>query len=354
MPDANRVPTALPDLLDSKQLKLRHLFLGAEAVDLSALQPFQTAHPETRLYNLYGPTEATVFVASHEIKPSDCQNRAHAPLGRATGGTALLVLDDLGNPVPSGGTGDLFVAGPAVTKGYLGRPHLTEQVFQMRNNTRLYRTGDLARFASDGLLEFRGRADQQVKLRGFRIELGEISAALSKMPGILDAAVVLHQEQGLTDLAAYVVGTTPDDLRGRLAACLPPHMVPRWITVLESLPMTANGKLDRRALPRPKGAVRTGQPPETAMEKALARHWCALLNLDQVFIEDDFFALGGHSLLATRLRAALEQDLGQQFPLKTLFETRRLSAMAAALEALNTPEDTFDDLTAFMSELETQ
>jgi acyl carrier protein len=199
------------------------------------------------------------------------------------------------------------------------------------------------------LFEFCGRADQQIKLRGFRIELGEVEAALRAVKGITDAAAILHQ----TDLAGYYVGKPGADIKTALAAHLPNHMVPRWLIELPALPMTPNGKLDRRALPPPIDQKRVGRQPTTPTEAALAEIWQDLLGLEDVFADDDFFALGGHSLLVTRLRTKIEQEFDLTIPLKTLFEGRKLSQIATHIDQTKTADDDFDDLTALMDELET-
>ncbi|MEL6685089.1 MAG: amino acid adenylation domain-containing protein, partial [Pseudomonadota bacterium] len=350
-----QTPTAfhqiLPELLKepAAAYRLRHLFLGAEVIDLSSLDPIWTHFKDLQVHNLYGPTEATVFVTHHTISQSDAAKRKNAPLGKATPNTGLFLLDDLGQEVPDGVPGELFVSGPSVTNGYLNKADLNDQAFPTRHGQRLYKTGDLLKRGPDGLFEFCGRADHQIKLRGFRIELGEVEAALRGIEGIIDAAVILHQ----TDLAGYYVGEPGIDIKTVLAAHLPNHMVPRWLIGLPALPVTPNGKLNRRALPPPIDQKRVGREPITQTEMALAQIWQDLLGLENVFADDDFFVLGGHSLLVTRLRTKIEQEFDLTIPLKTLFESRRLSQVATHIDQTKTADDGFDDLTALMDELET-
>ena len=350
-----QTPTAfhqiLPELLNepASVYRLRHLFLGAEVIDLSSLDPVWTQFKDIQVHNLYGPTEATVFVTQHTLSPSDVKTRKNAPLGKATPDTALFLLDDLGQEVPDGVPGELFVAGPAVANGYVNKTDLNDLAFPTRQGCRLYKTGDLLKRGPDGLFEFCGRADQQIKLRGFRIELGEVEAALRAVQGINDAAVIVHQ----SDLAGYYVGEPDADIKSALAARLPNHMMPRWLIGLPALPMTPNGKLDRRALPQPIDQKRVGHQPTTPTETTLAQIWRDILGVENVFADDDFFALGGHSLLVTRLRTKIEQEFDLTIPLKTLFEDRRLSQIATHIDQTKTTDDDFDDLTALMDELET-
>ncbi|MEP4197321.1 MAG: amino acid adenylation domain-containing protein [Aliishimia sp.] len=355
-----QTPTAFHQLLPElrqhapQEYALKHLYLGAEAMELASLDTLWAMLPELKVYNLYGPTETTVFVTCHRITPEDKNSRTQAPLGLSPTGTDLLVLDDLGCLVPEGVAGELYVAGPVVTKGYLNRSEQTAKAFPDVHGVRCYKTGDLVRRGPDGLLEFCGRVDQQIKLRGFRIELGETQAVLTGIAGVESAAVIVHEANGLRDIAAYVCGDIPDDLRTQITQRLPNHMVPRWITTLDSLPITTNGKLDRRALPAPAVEIRTGTRPTTETQKQLAALWSNLLGVDTIFVDDDFFALGGHSLLITRLRSQLETHFGFTADLKTLFDLRRLADLASHIDNQNVADDDFDDLATLMTELESQ
>ncbi|MFQ1700069.1 amino acid adenylation domain-containing protein [Loktanella agnita] len=351
-------PTAfhhtLPELLrsPSSDYRLRHLRLGAEMLELSSLAPVWDHFDGLTVHHTYGPTETTVFVTHHIVTPDDMQHHKKAPLGQPTSGVALYLLDDLMQPVPDGVPGEVHIAGPAVTNGYLNRAELNAKVFPEWNGQRVYKTGDLARRGAHGRLEFIGRADQQIKLRGYRIELGEVETVLRSLPGVTDAAVIQHSADGQSDLAGYYAGQPEDDLRAALGQMLPAHMVPRWLTQVTKLPITPNGKLDRRALPRPAYEHRSGPALQTETEQKLAAMWQELLGTGEIFADDDFFARGGHSLLVTRLRTRIEQEWGQSIPLKTFFDLRQLAQIAAYLDASGQPADSFDDLTALLDELE--
>ncbi len=267
------------------------------------------------VWNLYGPTETTVWSTLH---PVDRPEPA-VPIGRPVANTRAYVLDAQLNPVPAGVPGGLYLAGAGVARGYLGRPELTAERFLPEPfggaaGARMYRTGDRARWREDGVLEFLGRDDHQVKVRGFRIELGEVEAALAAHPGVREAAAAaLADDTGEARLVAYVVEEDeppPDapELRAFLRARLPDYMVPSLFVALEALPRTANGKTDRAALPAPEGG-RAGveaeyAEPRTAVEEALAAVWAETLHVERVGVHDNFFELGGHSILATQLVVA--------------------------------------------------
>ncbi|HET8641748.1 MAG TPA: phosphopantetheine-binding protein, partial [Pseudonocardiaceae bacterium] len=234
--------------------------------------------------------------------------------------------------------------------GYLGRPQWTAERFVPdpfggRPGARLYRTGDLARYRPDGLLEFRGRVDTQIKLRGYRIEPGEVEAVLEEHPKVRGAAVAVHGEGSRRQLVAYVAGPSPADvrqLREHLRARLPDYLVPDQLVVLDALALNRNGKIDRAALPPP-GSTRQGRspaPPGTPTERAIARIWSQVLEVDQVHADDDFFALGGHSLLATRVVSRLRAQLRLDVPVKAIFEHRTVAALAAAVDELAGQPDT--------------
>ncbi|MBN1238806.1 MAG: AMP-binding protein, partial [Gammaproteobacteria bacterium] len=245
--------------------------------------------------------------------------------------------------------GELYIGGAGVARGYVGRPDLTAEKFipdphAGSAGARLYRTGDRVRWLPDGRLEYLGRLDDQVKLRGFRIELGEIEAALAEHPAVAASCAVLREDRpGDRRLAAYVVmapgaADAVRDLRSSLERKLPPHMVPNFIVPLDALPLTVNGKVDRRALPAPAG-LRAGlraeyEAPESPAEAALASLWRDVLGTERVGAHDDFFELGGHSLLAARLIARIPERLGVTLPLRQIFETPTLRGMAEAVEAV--------------------
>ncbi|MBP0453149.1 amino acid adenylation domain-containing protein [Kitasatospora sp. RG8] len=309
------------------------------------------------LWNLYGPTETTVWSTAQQVTPELAAHGGVVALGAPIANTRLHLLDAAGRPVPVNGIGELCIAGAGVALGYHGRPDLTAERFVPEpggpEGELMYRTGDLACRRADGRLEYHGRTDAQVKLRGFRIELGEIEAALTGVPGVTAGAARLAGTPAGPVLAGYAVtdGTlTEDALRSALAGRLPDYMVPAALVLLDALPLTPAGKVDRAALPAPRlgGA---GRPPEGDCEELLADLWQEVLGLEQVSRDDDFFALGGHSLLATRLTARIRDTFDTDLPLRTVFEARTLAAMARRIEdqLLEELDDTdeFDEFDEF-------
>ncbi|MFC5955327.1 amino acid adenylation domain-containing protein [Streptomyces pratens] len=304
------------------------------------------------LHNLYGPTEAAVDVTHWECRRAD---GGPVPIGRPIWNTRLYVLDPEGRPVPGGVPGELFLAGAGLARGYLRRPALTAERFPLDPfgppGSRMYRTGDIARWRADGAVEYLGRTDDQVKIHGFRIELGEIETALARQAGVGRAAVVAREDvPGERRLVGYVVPASgaapePEALRAALGRTLPEYMVPLVVSV-DALPVTPNGKLDRRALPAPAAAPVGHEPPNGEIEELVATVWRAVLGIEEIGRHDDFFVLGGHSLSATRVAARLRQALALELPLHTLFEQRTVAALAAAVEtalladiAAATPDD---------------
>jgi amino acid adenylation domain-containing protein len=289
------------------------------------------------IWNMYGPTETTVWSSFAAVaRPEDA-----ACVGRPIANTRMYVLDEAGELVPPGVAGELHIAGRGLARGYLGRAGLTAEKFLpdpfcATPGARMYRTGDLARHRADGRLECLGRIDGQVKLRGFRIEPGEIEAAIARLPGVRENAVVAHDfGDGDVRLVAYVIGDDADrpdaaGVRSALAAALPDYMVPAHVVALERMPLTTNGKLDRRALPMPRapGRGESGQSPRGDLEQRLAVLWGDLLRREHVGRDDHFFESGGHSLLATRLVARIRRDLGVDLPLRALFESPTLAQLA--------------------------
>ena len=262
-----------------------------------------------RLFNAYGPTETTIDVTCHLVDDRDVDP---VPIGHPTPGKSVAVLDEFLHPVPVGCVGELYVGGAALARGYAGRPGTTASRFVADpggGGQRLYRTGDLVRRGRDGALRFLGRADDQVKIRGFRIELGEVETALAALPGITAAAAMARRDLGPDAvLVGYVVGAIePTHARRVLATRLPKQAVPDHIVVLDALPLTRNGKVDRTALPAPVVATRTGYAPSTPAEKQACAALAAVLGVDEVGVDDNFFELGGHSLLAVRLVSRLRE-----------------------------------------------
>ncbi|MBA8930840.1 amino acid adenylation domain-containing protein [Kutzneria viridogrisea] len=286
-----------------------------------------------RMINVYGPTEATVCSAMSG--PLDQEPAGVPPIGRALTNARLYVLDAGLMPVPVGATGELFIAGPGLARGYLGRPGMTAERFvpcPFVAGQRMYRTGDLVRWRADGQLEFVGRADDQVKVRGFRIELGEVESALAACPGVTHAAAAVRLDAAEDKrLIGYVVpgpdeSVDPVAVRNLVRDRLPEHLVPSTVLVLDELPLTANGKLDRRALPEPAfGVHSTG--PRTPVEEVVAGMFGQVLGLTEVGVEDSFFDLGGHSLSATRLAAKVRSVFGVELGIRELFQAPTVAAL---------------------------
>ena len=279
----------------------------------------------------YGPTENTVVASACKLRDA-----AELTIGRAIRGVQVRLLDVGMHPLPPGVPGEVYLGGAGVARGYLNRPDLTAERFvPAPGGARLYRTGDLARWLPDGRLDFAGRVDDQVKIRGFRIEPGEIATVLSSHPEVKAAAVVARSTSSGTRLAAYVTGSVEAaSLRVWLKDRLPAYMVPADIVLLETLPLTGSGKLDRRALPEPGGSSRERAfaPPATSTEELLAGLWRQLLGIEQVGLYDDFFDLGGHSLLAPQLLSQIQEAFQVDLPLRVLFEAPTVAQMSAVLE----------------------
>ena len=324
---------------------LRFVMCSGEALPPALAQRFLDSAPAgAQLHNLYGPTEAAIDVTHWAcLSPAD----EPMPIGHAIANTQLYVLDARLDPVPVGMAGDLWIGGVQLARGYLNRPGLTADSFiadphARMPGARMYRTGDIARRRADGALIYMGRSDFQVKLRGFRIELGEIESVLLLHPDVRETAVILREDRpGDPHLVAYVVsaaGHVPDDLRETLARRLPEHMIPSFWVGLEHLPITANGKLDRKALPAPDLAGLAGASrPQGAEEEICCAVFAAILGREDVGAEDNFFGMGGHSLLAVqaanRLRRALEVDL----PANALFAHPTPRALAKAIRETRMP-----------------
>ena len=293
------------------------------------------------LHNLYGPTEASIDVTAHACAQGDRETLV--AIGRPISNTQIYLLDDRMNPVPIGVAGELYIGGAGLARGYLGRPDLTAERFVPNPfgeaGTRLYRTGDLARHREDGDIEFLGRIDDQVKIRGFRIEPGEIEAALARLPDIREAVVIAREDaSGDKRLLAYVVardGAEPSAaaLRETLGRELPDYMIPSAFVVLEALPLTANGKIDRKALPSPDlGAKTQGYvAPRDALEETLCRIFAEVLGLERIGVNDNFFECGGHSLLAVQAMARIRRDLDREPPLRALFAAPTVAQFARTL-----------------------
>ncbi|MFI1016458.1 amino acid adenylation domain-containing protein [Streptomyces sp. NPDC020965] len=329
---------------------LRTLIAGGDQLSTSHVErALGLLDDRAVLVNGYGPTEAAIFASTHPMRPGD-PVEARVPIGAPIPDTELFVLDDRFQLLPPGVPGELYIGGDCLARGYLGRPELTAERFLPNpygtGGTRLYRTGDLVRRRSDGLLEFLGRTDHQVKVRGFRVELGEIEQVLRRHPAVGEAVVVAFADDRAEQTLVGYVEALPDgpphpaELREHCRRSLPDYMVPARLVVLASLPLNPNGKVDRAALPDPAGArpeLDTGYvPARTPVEESVAAVWREVLGLDRIGVHDDFFDLGGHSLLASRLLARLRRDIDRDLPLATLFAGPTVAALAAALESGNT------------------
>jgi amino acid adenylation domain-containing protein len=349
----NQTPSAFRQLVEADRvsgvpadaLRLRHVVFGGEALDPQALRPWMDRHGDgrPRLVNMYGITETTVHVTFRPITRADAEGGG-SPIGVPIPDLALHLLDAGLEPVPPGVAGELFVGGAGVARGYLGRPALTAErfvpdPFGPEPGARLYRSGDRARRRADGEVDYLGRGDQQVKVRGFRIETGEIEAALAAHPGVAAAVAAAREDAaGERRLVAWVVARAGAPapaaaaLRAHLAASLPDYMVPAAFVALDAFPLTANGKLDRRALPAPDpaGAAVAAAPyaaPRTAVEAALAEAWGEVLGM-RVGIDDDWFALGGDSIRSVRLVAAARRR-GLALSIPRLYRWRTVRELAA-------------------------
>ncbi|HEV3052955.1 MAG TPA: amino acid adenylation domain-containing protein, partial [Longimicrobium sp.] len=337
---AQFVPTLLQAVLGAlpagASLPCRTVFCGGEPLS-AALVEEACAAGVGEVVNLYGPTEATIDSTWHPCPAGD--GRAPA-IGRPIAHARTYVLDAKGAPLPVGVAGELYVGGAGVARGYLGRPRMTAErfvpdPFSVEAGARMYRTGDRARWRADGAIEYLGRLDFQVKVRGFRIELGEIEAALRQAAGVRDCTVVVREDEpGDRRLVAYVVGDAEAEaLRDRLRQGLPEYMVPSAFVFLDALPLTANGKLDRKALPAPEGdayARGSYEAPLGEIETALAEIWGEVLGVERVGRWDHFFELGGHSLLAIRLIERMRRA-GLHMEVRALFTTPVLAELALAV-----------------------
>ncbi|MDX3381008.1 non-ribosomal peptide synthase/polyketide synthase [Streptomyces niveiscabiei] len=336
----NQTPSAFYQLpSDASGLSLRYVIFGGEALEPARLADWYAHHADDApvLVNMYGITETTVHV-TYEALDAASAAQPSSVIGTAIPDLRTYVLNRHLKLVPPGVVGELYVAGAGLARGYLNRPGLSAERFVADpfagSGTRMYRTGDLVRRRADGVLEYAGRADDQVKVRGFRIELGEIEAALAVHPEVAQVAVLARQDRADdTRLVAYVVGDAPaDDLRAHLRGRLPEHMVPAAFVRLDALPLTVNGKLDRAALPAPDlTPTESGRAPRTAREQLLCDLFAEVLGVDRVGLDDDFFDLGGHSLLATRLVARVRAALGVELELRALFESPSVAGVAASL-----------------------
>ncbi|MFF6877086.1 amino acid adenylation domain-containing protein [Streptomyces sp. NPDC012474] len=323
---------------------VREVLTGGDVVPPTAVQRIQRACPQTVVRTTYGPTETTLFATQVALPRDAVYGPAGVPLGRPLDDTRLHVLDDRLRPVAVGDEGSLYIAGAGLARGYLGRPDLTSERFVADPyggaGERMYATGDRVRWNGDGMLEFLGRADDQVKIRGFRIEPREVEHTLSGFPGTGQVAVLARlgaQSDDEKSLVAYLVVDGEKDaraVRDFAAATLPEYMVPSAYVFLDTLPLTANGKVDYEALPDPAAEPgRTGRLPRSPHEEILCGLFAEVLSVESVGIDDSFFDLGGHSLLATRLAGRVRKVLGMDLPVRYLLEAPTVAGILGLLEA---------------------
>jgi amino acid adenylation domain-containing protein len=340
----NQTPSAFRQLIWAEKnapqrhhLKLRYVIFGGEALELQSLRPWYESHPDNAplLVNMYGITETTVHVTYRPIRLGDVEANLGSVIGEPIPDLTIHLLDDQQNPVSVGVPGEIYVGGEGVARGYLSRPELNAERFILKGGERLYRSGDLARRLENGDLEYLGRIDHQVKIHGFRIELGEIESTLNSHPALRESAVIADDSTGEKRLVAYIVPRNGhlaiDELRKFAGQRLPAYMVPAKFIFLEKMPLTVNGKVDRKALPAPDSARPNLQTqyiaPRNEKEQTLAAIWQDVLRVDQVGVRDNFFELGGDSIRSIQVLARA-QEKGVGFSLQRLFREPTIEALA--------------------------
>ena len=335
------VPALLRQICDAARASgpwpgMRSLFVGGDRVPADLLDDLRPVFPNADIHVLYGPTEATILATSHQARPGE----VGSPIGRPLDHVDIVVADAAGRPVPAGVPGEIRIGGAGVARGYLNRPELNEEKFPIVAGRRMYRSGDLARWRPDGVLEFLGRVDEQVKVRGFRIEPGEVEAAIVSQPGARAAAVIALDGR----LVAFVVPEREEsvavgDLQEALRARLPDYMVPGSWHLLSELPLTSHGKVDRRALATlgaavpEEGSGTAAEAPRGPVEETIAAIFAEVLGRERVGRRESFFDLGGHSLLATRVASRVRSALGAEIPLVAVFDSPTVEGVAAAVDA---------------------
>lgn len=338
----NAIIDEAPHILAS----LRQLLTGGEALSPMHVRRALESLPETRLINGYGPTESTTFTCCYTIPRSFEPSARSVPIGRPIGNTRVYLLDDRMQPVPVGVPGELYIGGDGLARGYRKRSELTAErfvpdPFGNDSTAKLYRTGDLARFLPDGNIDFLGRLDQQVKIRGFRIEPGEIEAQLSLHPSVRQVAVILREDKpGNPRLVAYVVAgseISASALRHYLSERVPEYMIPAAFVHIDKIPLTPNGKVDRKALPQPdkdrSDIERKFVTPRTEMEKQICEIWIEALGVNQISIYDDFFELGGHSLMTMRIISLVNDLFETDLSPIAVFECRTVAGLCELIKA---------------------
>jgi amino acid adenylation domain-containing protein len=362
------VPTLLRMLVETPEFKacrsLRRVFCGGEVLTRELSEKFYETL-DAELYNLYGPTEVTIDSVFFPV-PRDHQGEI-VPIGRPVANTYAYALDPHSKPVPIGTPGELLLGGVQLARGYLNRPELTAEKFipdpfSDKPGARLYKTGDLVRFRPDGNIEFLGRIDHQVKIRGFRIEPGEIETELGHHPAVREKVVIAREtRRGGTILAAYIAlrensSVSNHELRKFLRKKFPDYMVPSAFIVLDSLPLTPSGKVDRKSLPVPEAVLEDMEipfvAPRTPIEEILAGIWVDVLGLKEAGIHDNFFDLGGHSLLATQVVSRLRKALQVELPLRSLFEMPTIAGLAVLITQSQAGDTDPEEMDRLLAELE--
>ena len=343
----NTVPAAIAELVRAKEIpeNVRTINLAGEALPQRLAQLIYQQDSIEKLFNLYGPSEDTVYSTYGLVKRD---GEKAPPIGRPIPNTQVYILDTYQQPVPIGVPGELHLGGAGLTRGYLNRSDFTRKKFipnpfSDESNTKLYKTGDLVRYLSDGNIEFIGRIDNQVKIRGFRIELGEIEAVLSQHPDVQETVVIAREDNpGNKHLVAYIIPVEQaveiSELRRFLQQKLPEYMIPSAFVMLETISLTPNGKIDRRALPIPDSSNFSLETnfvaPRTPTEKVLADIWSNLLGVEQIGINDNFFELGGHSLLAIQVIFQIQEKIHLEIPWKKIFELPNIKDICAYINSL--------------------
>jgi amino acid adenylation domain-containing protein len=350
----NTVPSAITELLrmNAVPYSVRTINLAGEALSTEPVtQIYESQQHVERVYNLYGPSEDTTYSTFVEVSREAGKT---VTIGRPISNTEVYILDSEMQPVPVGASGELYIGGEGLARGYLNRPELTAErfiphPFSAVGGARLYRTGDVARYRADAEIEFLGRADQQVKLRGYRIELGEIESVLRQHEDVSEAVVVVRGAGAEKRLVGYVVAKKKEGedngeqrelsvagLRGYMSEHVPQYMIPAALVVLEKLPLTASGKVDRRALPeeeqRSGGGAGREERARTAIEEEIGRIWQEVLGVEEVGLDDNFFELGGHSLLATRIVSRVREAFDVDLSLRMLFESATIATLGRMIE----------------------
>jgi amino acid adenylation domain-containing protein len=340
----NTVPSAIAELVRNGLLpaSVETVNLAGEALSRELVDQLYGEEAVKKVINLYGPSEDTTYSTYALIGREEKRTPA---IGRPVANTQVYVLDSAGKPVPVGVTGELYIGGAGLGRGYWRRPELTAErfvpdCFGTTPGRRLYQTGDLVRYREGGVLEYLGRSDHQVKVRGYRIELAEVETALRKHEQVRDAVVIVSEEGSEKRVVAYIVGkdegATAADLRAWMRKRLPEYMVPQALVMLEEMPLTPNGKVDRDALPAPEAkslVLGAGYvAPRTAVEEIVAGLWSQLLTVERIGVEDNFFELGGHSLLATQVISRVRDAFGREVALRSLFEQPTVAGLAQTIE----------------------